>query len=86
MQDIAGAVDMFTIGGGVNGCGSARDATGRNRSITHAEMSDLAQASSSTSTKLFDDGLHHLEYFEFRLGREASRERETLLSAMPHIE
>ena len=78
-------VDLFIIGGGINGCGIARDASGRGLSVTLAEQGDLAQATSSASTKLFHGGLRYLEYFEFRLVREALEERETLLVAMPHI-
>ena len=78
-------VDLFIIGGGINGCGIARDAAGRGLSVALAEMGDLGQATSSASTKLFHGGLRYLEYFEFRLVREALREREVLLSAMPHI-
>ncbi|MFB2531637.1 glycerol-3-phosphate dehydrogenase [Paracoccus sp. p3-h83] len=78
-------VDLFIIGGGINGCGIARDAAGRGVSVTLAEMGDLAQATSSASTKLFHGGLRYLEYFEFRLVREALEEREVLLRAMPHI-
>ncbi|MCV2447246.1 glycerol-3-phosphate dehydrogenase [Paracoccus sp. DMF] len=77
--------DLFIIGGGINGCGIARDAAGRGLSVTLAEMGDLAQATSSASTKLFHGGLRYLEFFEFRLVREALEERETLLRAMPHI-
>ncbi len=77
--------DLFVIGGGINGCGIARDAAGRGLSVTLAEQGDLAQATSSASTKLFHGGLRYLEYFEFRLVREALQERETLLRAMPHI-
>lgn len=77
--------DLFVIGGGINGCGIARDAAGRGLSVTLAEMNDLASATSSASTKLFHGGLRYLEYFEFRLVREALIERETLLRAMPHI-
>lgn len=77
--------DIFIIGGGINGCGIARDAAGRGLSVGLAEMSDLASATSSASTKLFHGGLRYLEYFEFRLVREALKEREMLLSAMPHI-
>ena len=77
--------DLFVIGGGINGCGIARDATGRGLSVVLAEMNDLASATSSASTKLFHGGLRYLEYFEFRLVREALIERETLLRAMPHI-
>ena len=77
--------DLFVIGGGINGCGIARDAAGRGLSVTLAEMGDLAQATSSASTKLFHGGLRYLEYLEIRLVREALIERETLLRAMPHI-
>ncbi len=77
--------DVFIIGGGVNGCGIARDAAGRGLKVGLAEMNDLAGGTSSSSTKLFHGGLRYLEYFEFRLVREALIERETLLSAMPHI-
>ena len=77
--------DLFIIGGGINGCGIARDAAGRGFSVTLAEMSDLASATSSASTKLFHGGLRYLEYFEFRLVRESLIEREVLLRAMPHI-
>ncbi|EAQ02751.1 putative FAD-dependent glycerol-3-phosphate dehydrogenase [Pseudooceanicola batsensis HTCC2597] len=78
-------VDLFIIGGGINGCGIARDAAGRGLSVALAEMGDLGQATSSASTKLFHGGLRYLEYFEFRLVREALKEREVLLKAMPHI-
>ena len=77
--------DLLIIGGGINGCGIARDAAGRGLSVILAEKGDLASATSSGSTKLFHGGLRYLEYFEFRLVREALRERETLLRAMPHI-
>lgn len=77
--------DLFIIGGGINGCGIARDAAGRGLLVVLAEQGDLAQATSSASTKLFHGGLRYLEFFEFRLVREALKERETLLVAMPHI-
>ena len=78
-------LDVFIVGGGVNGCGIARDGAGRGLSVALAEQGDLAQATSSASTKLLHGGLRYLEYFEFRLVREALKERETLLVAMPHI-
>ena len=85
MSAETGTTDLFIIGGGINGCGIARDAAGRGLSVVLAEQGDLAQATSSASTKLFHGGLRYLEYFEFRLVREALAERETLLAAMPHI-
>jgi glycerol-3-phosphate dehydrogenase len=78
-------VDLVIIGGGINGCGIARDAAGRGLTVVLAEMNDLASATSSASTKLFHGGLRYLEYFEIRLVRESLVERELLLSAMPHI-
>ena len=77
--------DLFIIGGGINGCGIARDAAGRGLSVGLAEMNDLGSATSSASTKLFHGGLRYLEYFEFGLVRKALIEREVLLRAMPHI-
>ncbi|MFD1510134.1 glycerol-3-phosphate dehydrogenase [Lacimonas salitolerans] len=78
-------VDLLIVGGGVNGCGIARDAAGRGLSVMLVEQGDLGQATSSASTKLFHGGLRYLEYFEFRLVREALKEREVLLRNMPHI-
>ena len=77
--------DLFIIGGGVNGCGIARDATGRGLKVFLAEQGDLASGTSSASTKLIHGGLRYLEHYEFRLVREALIEREVLLNAAPHI-
>jgi len=85
MSESSDPVDLFIIGGGINGCGIARDAAGRGLSVALAEMNDLASGTSSASTKLFHGGLRYLEYLEIRLVREALEERETLLRAMPHI-
>jgi len=84
-EDANKSYDIFVIGGGVNGCGIARDASGRGMSVVLAEMNDIASATSSSSTKLFHGGLRYLEHFEFRLVRESLIEREILLKAMPHI-
>ena len=77
--------DLFVIGGGINGCGIARDAAGRGFSVYLAEMNDLASGTSSASTKLVHGGLRYLEHYEFRLVREALMERETLWNNAPHI-
>src|SRR5690349_1617116 len=77
--------DLAIIGGGINGCGIARDAAGRGHSVFLCEMNDLASGTSSWSTKLVHGGLRYLEYFEFRLVREALIEREILWGIAPHI-
>jgi glycerol-3-phosphate dehydrogenase len=77
--------DVFVIGGGINGCGIARDAVGRGYSVFLSEMNDLASGTSSWSTKLIHGGLRYLEHYEFRLVREALMEREVLWGMAPHI-
>ncbi len=77
--------DIAIIGGGINGCGIARDAAGRGYSVFLAEMGDLAGGTSSGSTKLIHGGLRYLEHYEFRLVREALKEREVLWRNAPHI-
>ncbi|MFD1981219.1 glycerol-3-phosphate dehydrogenase [Mesorhizobium newzealandense] len=85
MSNTTDVVDLFVIGGGVNGAGIARDAAGRGLSVILCEKDDLAQGTSSRSGKLVHGGLRYLEYYEFRLVREALIEREVLLEAAPHI-
>jgi glycerol-3-phosphate dehydrogenase len=77
--------DLLIVGGGINGAGIARDAAGRGLSVMLVEAEDLAQHTSSASTKLIHGGLRYLEYGEFRLVREALIERERLWGMAPHI-
>ncbi len=77
--------DLAIIGGGVNGCGIARDAAGRGLSVLLVEQGDLAGCTSSASTKLIHGGLRYLEHYAFRLVHESLAEREVLLRAAPHI-
>lgn len=77
--------DLAIIGGGVNGCGIARDAVGRGASVVLFEKDDLASGTSSASTKLIHGGLRYLEHYEFRLVHEALVEREVLWKIAPHI-
>jgi glycerol-3-phosphate dehydrogenase len=81
----ADEADILVIGGGINGCGIAADASGRALKVVLAEMSDLASGTSSASSKLIHGGLRYLEHGEVRLVREALAEREVLLSKAPHI-
>ena len=85
MSDNEDIVDLLVIGGGVNGAGIARDAAGRGLSVVLCEKDDLAEGTSSRSGKLVHGGLRYLEYYEFRLVREALIEREVLLESAPHI-
>jgi glycerol-3-phosphate dehydrogenase len=82
---VAAAYDLAIIGGGINGCGIARDAAGRGLTVHLCEMGDLAGGTSSRSTGLIHGGLRYLEHYDFRLVREALREREVLWRIAPHI-
>jgi glycerol-3-phosphate dehydrogenase len=77
--------DLAIIGGGINGCGIARDAAGRGLCVYLCEQGDFGGGTSSASTKLIHGGLRYLETFQFRLVREALAEREVLLHAAPHL-
>ena len=76
--------DVVIAGGGINGCGIARDAAQRGLKVLLCETNDLASATSSASTKLIHGGLRYLEHYEFRLVQEALQEREVLLNIAPH--
>ncbi len=85
MPDSALPYDVIVVGGGVNGVGVARDAAGRGARVLLLEAGDLAQGTSSASTKLIHGGLRYLEHYEFGLVREALKEREILWGIAPHI-
>ena len=77
--------DLLIIGGGINGVGIARDASGRGLKVTLIEKGDLASKTSSWSTKLIHGGIRYLENYEFRLVRESLKEREVIRKIAPHI-
>jgi glycerol-3-phosphate dehydrogenase len=77
--------DLVVVGGGINGAGIARDASGRGLNVLLCEKDDLASHTSSWSSKLIHGGLRYLEHYEFRLVRAALIEREVLLRAAPHL-
>jgi glycerol-3-phosphate dehydrogenase len=77
--------DVLVVGGGINGCGIARDLAGRGWRVVLCEQDDLASHTSSASTKLIHGGLRYLEHYEFALVRKALQEREVLLRSAPHI-
>jgi len=77
--------DLVVIGAGINGAGIARDAVGRGLKVLLCEKDDIAEHTSSASTKLIHGGLRYLEHYDFKLVRHALKEREVLLRAAPHI-
>lgn len=77
--------DIFIIGGGINGAGIARDASGRGLKVILVEQGDLASATSSASSKLIHGGLRYLEQYDFKLVRDSLLEREVLWKIAPHL-
>ncbi len=78
-------IDLLIIGGGINGAGVARDAAGRGLSVILCEKDDLANHTSSASSKLIHGGLRYLEQMKFKLVHEALKEREILLQTAPYL-
>jgi glycerol-3-phosphate dehydrogenase len=77
--------DIFIIGGGINGAGIARDASGRGLKVYLAEKGKVGSATSSWSSKLIHGGLRYLENYEFKLVAESLREREVITRIAPKI-
>ena len=77
--------DIFIIGGGINGAGIARDASGRDLKVYLAEKGKVGSATSSWSSKLIHGGLRYLENYELKLVRESLKEREIITNIAPNI-
>lgn len=77
--------DIAIIGGGINGCGCAADASSRGLSVFLCEQDDLAAHTSSRSTKLIHGGLRYLEQRDFSLVKHALEEREVLMQSVPYL-
>ncbi len=77
--------DLFIIGGGINGAGIARDASGRNLKVILVDKGNVGSATSSWSTKLIHGGLRYLENYDFKLVRESLKERDIILNIANNI-
>ncbi|HEX4825293.1 MAG TPA: glycerol-3-phosphate dehydrogenase/oxidase [Candidatus Polarisedimenticolaceae bacterium] len=77
--------DLAVVGGGITGCAAARDAAARGLTTVLLEQHDLAQGTSSRSTKLLHGGLRYLEHGDLRLVRQALREREVTARLAPSL-
>ena len=78
-------VDLLVIGAGSTGAAIARDAALRGFRTAVVDKGDLAAGTSSHSSRLIHGGIRYLEQYDFRLVREASRERSVLLAIAPHL-
>jgi glycerol-3-phosphate dehydrogenase len=79
------AFDLLVIGGGITGCGIARDAALRGLSVALVEKDDFASGTSSRSSRLVHGGVRYLEHGHLHLVFESSAERRLLLRLAPHL-
>src|SRR5438045_770063 len=77
--------DVLVIGGGITGCGVARDAAMRGLKVALIERDDFASGTSGRSSRLVHGGIRYLEHGQLHLVRESIREREILLRIAPHL-
>ena len=77
--------DLLVIGGGVTGCGIARDAALRGLRVALIEREDFASGTSSRSSRLIHGGVRYLEHGHLGLVFESSIERYRLLRLAPHL-
>jgi len=79
------AFDVIVVGGGIIGCGVARDAALRGFKVALVEKGDFGSGTTAGSTRIVHGGLRYLERLDIRLVRLDLRERETLLRIAPHL-
>ena len=77
--------DLVIIGGGVNGCAIAADASIKGLNVCIIEKDTLAQGTSSNSSNLIHGGLRYLEQYDFKLVREALIEQSIWQKRAPHL-
>ncbi|OJJ49515.1 hypothetical protein ASPZODRAFT_59391 [Penicilliopsis zonata CBS 506.65] len=84
--------DLLVIGGGATGSGIALDAATRGLKVAVVERDDFSAGTSSKSTKLVHGGVRYLEkavweldYDQYKLVKEALRERKYFLNTAPHL-
>src|SRR5215212_5427866 len=77
--------DVLVIGGGITGCGIAREAALHGLSVALVERDDFGSGTSSRSSRLIHGGVRYLEHGHIHLVFESSRERQRLLRLAPHL-
>jgi len=84
--------DLLVIGAGATGCGIAADAASRGLKVALIERHDIAEGTSSRSTKLVHGGVRYLEMAvkklnraQYHLVKEGLFERGVLLKNAPHL-
>lgn len=81
----SGTYDVVVVGAGMTGAGVALDAAARGLRVALLDKGDLAEGTSSRSSKLAHGGLRYLQQRELRLVYENLHERQRLLDNAPHL-
>ena len=77
-------ISVLIIGAGINGIGTFRDLALQSVDVLLVDRGDFCSGASAASSHMVHGGLRYLENGEFRLVREAVRERNNLLQNAPH--
>lgn len=77
--------DLMVVGGGITGCGVARDAALRGLRVLLVDQGDIGKGTSSRSSKLVHGGLRYLEHGQIGLVFESVSERRVLMGIAPHL-
>ncbi|QBZ83717.1 Aerobic glycerol-3-phosphate dehydrogenase [Hydrogenovibrio crunogenus] len=78
-------LNIAIVGGGINGIMTAWELLKQGHSVTLFEKDEVMKQTSSASSKLLHGGLRYLENYEFRLVKEALKERQWWIKQAPHL-
>ncbi len=77
--------DVLIIGAGINGIGTFRDLALQGVNVLIIDRGDFCSGASAASSHMAHGGIRYLENGEFRLVREAVRERNRMIQNAPHL-
>src|SRR5512137_366267 len=77
--------DVLIVGAGINGVGVFRDLALNGVEVLLIDRGDFCSGASAASSHMAHGGIRYLENGEFRLVREAVRERNRMIENAPHV-
>ncbi|NWF64683.1 MAG: glycerol-3-phosphate dehydrogenase/oxidase [Chloroflexi bacterium] len=78
-------VSVLIVGAGINGIGTFRDLALNGVDVLLIDRGDFCSGASAASSHMAHGGIRYLENGEFRLVREAVKERNRMIQNAPHI-
>ncbi|MCJ7623203.1 MAG: glycerol-3-phosphate dehydrogenase/oxidase [Anaerolineaceae bacterium] len=78
-------LSVLIVGAGINGIGTFRDLAIQGVDVLMVDRGDYCSGASAATSHMVHGGIRYLENGEFRLVREAVRERNRLIENAPHL-